>query len=239
MNNSHIFQFQSDISTTEIPTELNNPLGSFIPEIAKIAAIEFQKLIEIESKNWGYDFDSEKGKMFGVLVIQNQDNSYCYIASVSGKLPNNIVCKHLVPSVFDESKSDYFLTKGMTELTEMGKRIGNSTNPAELEELTKERAKKSYELQQQLFSHYQFLNIEGEEKNVLEIFENYNKSTPPAAAGECAAPKLLQYALENNLKPIAIAEFWWGSQPGSNKKHRIFYPACKDRCKPILRFILD
>jgi len=63
---------------------------------------------------------------------------------------------------------------------------------------------------------------------------------PPAAAGECAAPKLLQYAFEHRLKPIALAEFWWGN-PSQNKEreHKVFYPACKNKCRPILEYMLN
>lgn len=95
-------------------------------------------------------------------------------------------------------------------------------------------------MQQRLFENYKFLNIRGVEKNVLQIFKSSPQGNPPAAAGECAAPKLLQYALNNRLKPIAIAEFWWGNPPkGREREHKAFYPACKNKCRPILEFLLD
>ena len=63
---------------------------------------------------------------------------------------------------------------------------------------------------------------------------------PPAGAGECAAPKLLQFALKNNLKPISIAEFWWGNPTKDQlKKHLHFYPACQSKCQPILEYMLN
>src|SRR5690606_21753915 len=63
---------------------------------------------------------------------------------------------------------------------------------------------------------------------------------PPAAAGECATPKLLQYAFLNDLKPIAMAEFWWGASPKSEvRKHKQFYPACTGKCEPILKHMLE
>jgi tRNA pseudouridine32 synthase/23S rRNA pseudouridine746 synthase len=90
-----------------------------------------------------------------------------------------------------------------------------------------------------LFAHYRFLNRNGTEKNVLEIFESSTQGNPPAAAGECAAPKLLQYAFKHQLKPIALAEFWWGNLENKEKEHKAFYPACKNRCRPILEFMLE
>jgi tRNA pseudouridine32 synthase/23S rRNA pseudouridine746 synthase len=74
----------------------------------------------------------------------------------------------------------------------------------------------------------------------LEIFKNTIYLFPPAAAGECAAPKLLQYAFLNQLKPICMAEFWWGTSPNSEVRlHKQFYPACKSKCEPILKHMLD
>lgn len=94
---------------------------------------------------------------------------------------------------------------------------------------------KSAQLQQQLFNNYSFLNQYLDSKSLGEIFEN----NPPAGAGECAAPKLLHYAFQNNLKPIAMAEFWWGESPKSEvRKHKQFYPACTGKCEPILKHML-
>ena len=62
---------------------------------------------------------------------------------------------------------------------------------------------------------------------------------PPAGAGECAAPKLLQYAFQHHLMPLAMAEFWWGASPKSEvKKHQQYYPACTGKCQPILKHML-
>jgi tRNA pseudouridine32 synthase/23S rRNA pseudouridine746 synthase len=106
--------------------------------------------------------------------------------------------------------------------------------------LKEKRKQKSLTLQKQLFENYQFVNVLGTTKNVLQIFENSAHNTPPAGAGECAAPKLLQYAIEHKLRPIAIAEFWWGIPPKSKeRKHKNFYPACKNKCRPILEYMLD
>ena len=107
----------------------------------------------------------------------------------------------------------------------------------EIDTLKTKRKNKSAALQQKIFEQYQFLNIEGQQKNLTEIFVN----TPIiAGAGECAAPKLLQYAFKNDLKPIAMAEFWWGTPPKSQvRKHGNFYPACRGKCEPILGHMLN
>ena len=104
--------------------------------------------------------------------------------------------------------------------------------------LKKERIQKSNYLQETLFQNYTFLNSKKEPKSLLDIFSN-PPVKPPAGAGECAAPKLLQYAFLNDLRPICMAEFWWGISPNSEiRKHKNFYPACQSRCKPILSHML-
>ncbi|GGD23751.1 RluA family pseudouridine synthase [Flavobacterium orientale] len=107
---------------------------------------------------------------------------------------------------------------------------------SKIDALKEERKQKSARLQQKLFHQYAFLNQQGIPKSLGAIFEE----NPPASAGECAAPKLLQYAFANQLKPIALAEFWWGQSPKSEvRKHGQFYPACTGKCKPILAHMLE
>ncbi|WP_010135130.1 RluA family pseudouridine synthase [Ochrovirga pacifica] len=102
------------------------------------------------------------------------------------------------------------------------------------------RKTRSKALQHYLFSQYQFLNKEGTKKNLLQLFSNTAFEIPPAGAGECAAPKLLQYAFTNQLIPVCMAEFWWGDSPKSEiRKHKQYYPACQGKCKPILGHMLQ
>jgi tRNA pseudouridine32 synthase/23S rRNA pseudouridine746 synthase len=109
-----------------------------------------------------------------------------------------------------------------------------------IETLKTERKERSAALQQQLFEQYVFLNKDGKQKSLHEIFSLTPFGKPPAAAGECAAPKLLQFAFLNGYKPVAMAEFWWGVAPKSEiRKHKHFYPACTGKCKPILAHMLE
>lgn len=108
------------------------------------------------------------------------------------------------------------------------------------EHLKSERKSGSIRLQQQIFEHYEFLNAKGEIQNLLEIFEKLGVHQPPAGAGDCAAPKLLQHAYKMGYKPICMAEFWWGKSPKSEIKiHQNYYPACTGKCQPILGHMLD
>ena len=106
--------------------------------------------------------------------------------------------------------------------------------------LKSQRKTLSAELQNKIFSQYQFLNQDLKTKTLLQLFADTAFKTPPAGAGECAAPKLLQYAFTHQLKPLAMAEFWWGASPKSEiKKHKQFYPACSGKCQPILKHMLQ
>lgn len=106
-------------------------------------------------------------------------------------------------------------------------------------QLKTERRQRSAGLQQRLFENYSFINRYGEKKSLLDIFSTGMGVAPPSGAGECAAPKLLQYAFLNGLKPVAMAEFWWGqSPPAEVRVHGHFYPACRQKCAPILGHML-
>ena len=111
---------------------------------------------------------------------------------------------------------------------------------SQIEALKAERRNRSAALQQKLFQKFNFLNAKGETKNLCAIFEETVQKTPPAGAGECAAPKLLQYAYLSGLSPIAMAEFWWGESPKTEIRHHgYYYPSCRGKCEPILRHMLQ
>ncbi|WP_338398257.1 RluA family pseudouridine synthase [Persicobacter psychrovividus] len=106
-----------------------------------------------------------------------------------------------------------------------------------IKNLKEERRERSNKIQQQIFDCYNFLNIRGERKSVREIF---GEELPPAGAGDCAGPRLLQYAFARQLKPICMAEFWYGTSPKTViRKHLRYYPACRGKCKPIFEHMLQ
>ena len=110
----------------------------------------------------------------------------------------------------------------------------------QIQELKAERKVRSAALQQQLFEQFRMLNYRGEAITLCDIFEQTVHKTPPAGAGGCAAPKLLQQAYLHHWKPIAMAEFWWGNSPKNEVRHHgYYYPACKGKCEPILRHMLQ
>ncbi|MDT8824708.1 RluA family pseudouridine synthase [Vibrio vulnificus] len=110
----------------------------------------------------------------------------------------------------------------------------------QLDTLKEQRKTLSNALQHKLFAQYRFLNVRGEQSDLNAIFAPTTSPVPPAGSGECAAPKLLQYAFTHGLKPLAMAEFWWGVSPKSEvRQHKKFYPSCHSKCHPILGHMLQ
>jgi len=208
------------------------------------AAIEHLQAYLKTQTDWEHNFDAI-GKMFGVLIVETPQKEIGYLAAFSGKLSNHNTFARFVPPVFDTLAEDGFLNTGMKALSVMSLRIKNikTLQPEGFENQTrtlqKERKEYSIALQNQLFENYHFLNQTGEEKSLIAIFKEAGYKNPPAGAGECAAPKLLQYAFQHQMKPLALAEFWWGQSPKSSTwKHGDFYAPCKEKCEPILEHML-
>ena len=328
MQNQFFQPFSADISGISLPEKFTFPFYYQPHPLSEMAALELQNYLESQTNfdhNFGLDATQNGlviGKMFGVLVCQNEKGELGYLWAFSGKLANENHHDYFVPTVFDmlvdnsffrkeeallnaynrkienleisedyinelenfkktkiqaetelqnqkirikdqkllrderriqieatlneedllefneqlaeESKKESILLKKMTKywkltlqtLEEKGLVFSN-----ELMQLKEERKAKSAALQQKLFAEYSFFNQYKEKKSLGEIFNN----NPPAGAGECAAPKLLHYAFQHNLKPICMAEFWWGQSPNSEvRQHKQFYPSCKSKCEPIL-----
>ena len=106
----------------------------------------------------------------------------------------------------------------------------------------------SQQLQLWLFHQYQLLNAHGETKDLVDIWQDYYDRPklrakfplPPGGTGDCCAPKLLQYAYQHGLKPVCMAEFWWGPSTKTElRQHLNYYPACRGKCKPILTWMLQ
>ena len=253
MKNNCFIPFKTRPISDLIPRQLNDPFITSILPIAQIATTELQLFLSENQRNWKHNFGLTKGKkgvvkgkMFGVLVVQNEQNEMGYLAAFSGKIADDPHPPIFVPSVFDMDTNDHFITKGLSAITSISQQINDLKEKqepdfeAKISRLKNHRKATSINLQESLFSHYHFLNRSGNSKNLMDIFEAFHQKKPPSAAGECAAPKLLQYAYQNQMTPLAIAEFWWGeTSKDQSKKHKEFYPSCRDKCRPILGYMLS
>jgi tRNA pseudouridine32 synthase/23S rRNA pseudouridine746 synthase len=173
------------------------------------------------------DIQCQKDKIKRLKIDRDEKRKSCIDLPASS-------LESLEITLSEESKKESILLKKMSkywnfQIKKAQKELDEFLDQIQL--LKEERRIKSGALQQKLFAEYSFLNAAGHRKSLGEIFNN----NPPAGAGECAAPKLLHFAFEHQLKPIAMAEFWWGQSPKSEiRKHQQFYPACKSKCEPIL-----
>ena len=334
--NSKFLTFQQEISQIVLPSQFNYPFYYEPHPLCIIAADELKEYLLNQTDfehNFGLDSKTNGlviGKMFGVMVVQNQEGKIGYLAAFSGKMAGRNNHQYFVPPVFDmRSEGSFFLTgeieiheftleierlevtpefidaknklaelqeimktgvsdrKASIQLNKINRKLIRHENalikPEETEpleaklsqqskdeqielkkftayhkraieiarsefkvfedqifQLKDTRAKGSAALQQRLFENYAFLNGHGSKKSLLDIFVKDLRIQPPAGAGECSAPKLLQYAFLHNLKPIAIAEFWWGQAPPAEvRMHGHFYPACRSKCLPILTHMLN
>jgi tRNA pseudouridine32 synthase/23S rRNA pseudouridine746 synthase len=84
---------------------------------------------------------------------------------------------------------------------------------------------------------YRFVNARGVVRSLRSLFA---PGDPPTGSGDCAAPKLLAHAYRLGLRPVALAEFWWGAPSASgDRREGVFYAACRGKCSPILTHMLD
>lgn len=225
-------------------------MGEAPHPLCLLAAKALQNYL-ITQNQWKHNFgltvdqDNIIGKMFGVLVVKTPQQEVGFLSAFSGKLAGRNQHLKFVPPVFDSLTENSFLHEGMAELSRINQQIEylEETKPVAYEEkiiqLKSLRKSNSMALQQELFDSYYFLNRGGKEKSLNDIFAAASYKNPPSGAGECAGPKLLQYAFQQQMKPIALAEFWWGQSPKSVFwKHGHFYACCKEKCEPILAHML-
>ena len=245
----HFIPFKETFSEDEMPSILNDPFDYVPNPLCLVAAKEVQAHLESDERLTCYfkkrKEEEGRGKMFGILVVRREDGIIGYLAAFSGKLDGSNNYEGFVPPIFDGTKEDGFLNQGMKVLQDLSVRIKELENEKdernEGEKLKSERASYSQDLQERLFKSYKIKNNKGEEQDLLEIFSKQGLY-PPTAAGECAAPKLLNYAFRHGLEPLAMAEFWWGATRLTDKEQLTqgaFYPACEDRCRPVLDYMLD
>ncbi len=225
----HLHLLHSDIAR---PERFTYPFCYEPHPLCQLAAKEVQQYIAAQEE---IREDADRGKMFGVLVVEGG-----FLAAYSGLLAGRNDWDYFVPPVYDAQQPDgYFKTKER-EISQLSKATGRR---AELS--TKQM---SQDLQLWLFHQYKLLNARGETKDLVDIWQEYYSRPklrrkfplPPGGTGDCCAPKLLQYAFLQGLKPICMAEFWWGKPTKEElRQHLNYYPACRGKCKPILTWMMQ
>ena len=184
----------------------------------------------------------KEGKMFGVLVVSlpqsPSDGRGClgFLAAYSGLLEGRNDWEYFVPPVYDAQQPDGYF-KQQEHIISLTSHLSSLISK-----------QMSQNLQEWLFHQYQLLNARGEVKDLVDIWQDYYDRPklrqkfplPPGGTGDCCAPKLLQYAYQHGLKPVCMAEFWWGESTKMElRQHLNYYPACRGKCKPILTWMLQ
>lgn len=161
-----------------------------------------------------------EGKMLGVLLTDRG-----VLNAFSGLAGGLSVLEDFVPPIFDYGVPDGYFRRREAEISAMPDGIA--------------KGRESARLQDWLFSRYEVLNARGEQLSVKRIFARRGL-VPPGGTGDCAAPKLLQYAYLHGMKPLAMGEFWYGASHSSEvREHGHFYPACFGKCGPLLSFMME
>ncbi len=319
---SCLHRFDADVRGIDLPLHFTYPFHYTPHPLCEKAAAQVQAYLTSRT-DWTAELDA--GKMFGVLVVQDEAGRLGFLAAFSGILAGKNVHDYFVPPVYDLLRPDGFFRKeeacisainhriealrssdayvqacrkleeaeaqsglelkeartamAQAKVVRDGRRQCAELDPHEIETLNQEsrhqraeyrrleqrwagrlsecrqalavfdgqlaawkqeRHHRSAMLQKALFHRFRMLNARGEEKDLCLIFAEAGRSVPPAGAGECAAPKLLQYAYGHALRPLCMAEFWWGRSPKNElRRHGYYYPACRSKCEPILKHMLQ
>lgn len=317
-----LHRFSTSIAEIPLPEKFTYPFCYTPHPLCVLAAEEVKSFL---SRQTEWTEELQAGKMFGVLLIRDEDGEIGYLAAYSGILAGRNDHPFFVPPVYDLLNPDGFFKKEeeqisrinlsireMEEATEykaLQEQLDNLQQKAEkdlrlsksllkeakqrreaqrqsgnlteeeaaaliresqfqkaeykrkernwkerllplqkqtaayeqqIRQLKTERKERSSALQQRLFSQFRLLNRKGETRDLCDIFAHTAHKTPPAGAGECAGPKLLQQAYLHHWTPLAMAEFWYGNSPQTEIRHHgHYYPACQGKCAPILSHMLQ
>ena len=259
--------FQTPISHIHLPEQFTYPFHYTPHPLCVRASEEVQAYLQTRPE---WHDELQHGKMFGVLVVRDNQGHIGYLAAFSGNLAGSNHHPFFVPPVYDLLDPNGYFKQEEARISALSSVIQNASplchpespsphcHPERSEgsrehtawqnhpqgdnivSLKEERKQRSIALQQWIFRQFRLLNAHGEEKDIEQIFEETAHRNPPAGTGECAAPKLLQYAYQHQLHPLAMAEWWWGDSPkGEIRRHGHYYPSCRHKCEPILRHMLQ
>jgi len=185
-----------------------------------------------------YLFGPAKGKMFGVMHCIAPDGTTLQLRAFSGQYNGRWKIEGWVPPLFDVDAFLITNNKIEKQIKSIGREINrNLPHSDQWLLLRKKRRELSQRLMLDIHSLYQLTNFRGETATLYQAYNNQNGI--PTGTGDCCAPKLLNHAARNNLIPLGIAEFYWGCENKSaSRQHGFFYSSCKEKCEPILGFML-
>lgn len=203
-----------------------------------LEALDFHKALDYEGEkliSTEYLFGPARGQMFGILVCEDKDGNEVILKAFSGQYDGAWLIPGWVGPVADPVAYDQIagqndaLLHELTATITRGERIDTAL-------LVQQRKALSQSVLQKLYSLYHFSCIDGKTKSFSAIF---GSKLPPTGTGDCCAPKLLHWAFSQDLKPISMAEFYYGlPNRSATREHKVFYGPCDDKCQPLLKHML-
>jgi hypothetical protein len=206
--------------------------------------------------------------MFGVLECVDTNGNVAVLRAFSGQFNTHWQVEGWVPPIFDQDGYNQLMPKIESSIQQMtseieickqtadqcqlkfeeamrsGGRVAQKDCRRQMREAFKalalaKKKRRTYSQSKMLAFHdlYQLHNFKGEQHSILNVF--YEDRGIPTGSGDCCAPKLLQAAARKGLTPLGLSEFYFGRENKSSTKfHKEFYPSCKNKCQPILGYML-
>lgn len=237
-----VIDFITPPERAELPARFPSPFdrGALHPLARRAAAEMLDALRAHAPPDWNLD-GPDGGKMFGVLVVEDADGHVGYLRAFSGMLGGSWTVPGWVPPAFDIATHDALRIAAANELQELASRrharVNDGVTAVELSSIDIGCRERANVWLRQLQATYRFASATGALRTLAELFW---PGLPPGGAGDCAAPKLLAHAYRHALRPLALAEVWWGAMPRSgDRRAGSLYPACRGKCAPILSHLLD
>jgi len=185
-----------------------------------------------------YLYGKALGKMFGVLICRTQKGDEQILKAFSGQYNGKWEKNGWVPPLFELKKFHSLNDPVEKKIKNLGRKLEQTTkDTAKHKAILQARKELSRQLMKDIHALYTLHNFRGKQCSLVDLFPEGNGI--PTGTGDCCAPKLLNFAALHNLKPVGLAEFYWGrTNKSATRKEGYFYPACKDKCEPILGFLL-
>ncbi|MEO0446874.1 MAG: hypothetical protein AAF191_12445 [Verrucomicrobiota bacterium] len=183
-------------------------------------------------------FSGKRGHMFGVLEGVDERGRPVTLRAFSSLHGGLRYVPGWAPSILPERDYEGWLVSSQEGIKRMTKEIEAARDPMEIKRLVEARTSRCRALMRKIHDAYHFRNFRGEERPLREVFLG-NSEAMPGGVGDCCAPKLLNQAVQLGIRPLGLAEFFWGGENASGRKQPgQFFSACEDKCQPILGFLL-
>jgi tRNA pseudouridine32 synthase/23S rRNA pseudouridine746 synthase len=205
--------------------------GTPHPLAAEAAAVLAGELLATMADiDW---FAPGAGKMFGVLVVRDDRDEIGFLRGFSGMVGGRWFIDGFAPPLFDVAARETFWPAGEAELGVLTRRVAETAG-MERRALVLRRRARSRELWARLMRTYRVADAQGVVRTIEDLFA---PAAAPGGAGDCAGPKLVGWAHALGLRPLALAELWWGATTG-DRTHRSFHAPCASKCGPVLAHML-